>query len=133
MADIEVADDVYIVTKETAERYLRKIEQPPDPAPEPPVVGPDSETPPEEPPEPPPEPGSDPVQAPRTLTWTGEVPTQKWMNFYTKVLTKFAADSDLKLTLRVEVAPESGVTDQSIEDTKLALRELGLSHDIEAV
>lgn len=52
---------------------------------------------------------------------------------YTKVLTKFAANSDLTLTLRVEAAPEGGVSDQIIEDTKLALRELGLSDDIEAV
>jgi DDE superfamily endonuclease len=62
---------------------------------------------------------------------TGEVPTQKWMNFYTKVLTKFAANSDLKLTLKVEVAPEGGVSDQRIEETKLALRELGLADDVE--
>ena len=33
---------------------------------------------------------------------------QKWMNFYTKVLSKFAASAGLKLTLRVEVAPLKG-------------------------
>jgi hypothetical protein len=36
------------------------------------------------------------------LVWSGDVPHQKWMNFYTKVLSKFAATSGLKLTLRVE-------------------------------
>ena len=42
------------------------------------------------------------------LVWSGDVPHQKWMNFYTKVLSKFAATAGLKLTLRVEVAPWKG-------------------------
>ena len=36
------------------------------------------------------------------LKWTGEVPQQKWMNFYTKVLSKFASARGLKLTVTVE-------------------------------
>lgn len=128
--DIEIADDVYIITKETAESYLTKIEQP-EPTPAPPVDDP-------KPPDTAHEPGPlpDPVSVPlkttpRTLRWTGEVPTQKWMNFYTKVLTKFAATSELKLTLTVEVAPEGGVSEQRVEETKVALRELGLADDVE--
>ncbi|WP_315701866.1 MULTISPECIES: ATP-binding protein [unclassified Bradyrhizobium] len=65
------------------------------------------------------------------LVWSGEVPHQKWMNFYTKVLSKFAATSGLKLTLRVEVAPAEGVSTQKVEETKLALRELGLKDSLE--
>jgi len=61
------------------------------------------------------------------LVWTGEVPPQKWMNFYTKVLSKFAARKGLKLTVTVEASPEGGVTKQQAEETKTALRELGLS------
>ena len=37
-----------------------------------------------------------------TLRWTGEVTPQKWMNFYTKVLSRFAAGKGLKLTVSVE-------------------------------
>jgi hypothetical protein len=29
-------------------------------------------------------------QEPTSLSWEGQVPAQKWMNFYTKVLSKFA-------------------------------------------
>jgi len=65
------------------------------------------------------------------LVWSGEVPHQKWMNFYTKVLSKFAASSGLKLTLRVEVAPAEGVSSHKIEETKVALRELGLKDSLE--
>ena len=65
------------------------------------------------------------------LAWSGDVPTQKWMNFYTKVLSKFATGSGLKLTVRVEVAPTSGISSQKVEETKAALRELGLNDSLE--
>lgn len=66
------------------------------------------------------------------LVWTGDVPPQKWMNFYTKVLSKFAAGKGLKLTVTVEAAPEGGVTKQQAEETKTALRELGLNDDVQS-
>ena len=53
------------------------------------------------------------------------------MNFYTKVLSKFAATVGLKLTLRVEVAPAEGVSPQKVDETKVALRELGLKDSLE--
>ncbi len=68
------------------------------------------------------------------LTWAGQVPPQKWTNFYMKVLTKFASNQELKMTLRVEVKVEStgnaGISDQKIEETKMALRELGLDDTV---
>jgi len=66
----------------------------------------------------------------RKLMWTGEVPAQKWMNFYTKVLSRFAAGKGLKLILNVEVSPEEGISTQKIEEAKIALRELGLDDDV---
>jgi hypothetical protein len=71
-----------------------------------------------------------PASIPR-LVWSGDIPHQKWMNFYTKVLSKFAATAGLKLTLRVEVAPTEGVSAQKAEETKVALRELGLKDSLE--
>jgi hypothetical protein len=53
------------------------------------------------------------------------------MNFYTKVLSKFSSSAGLKLTLRVEVAPIGGVSPQKLEETKTALRELGLKDAVE--
>ena len=52
------------------------------------------------------------------------------MNFYTKVLSKFASGKGLKITLKVEISPEGGISTQQIEETKIALRELGLDDDI---
>jgi hypothetical protein len=61
------------------------------------------------------------------IQWSGEVPPQKWMNFYTKVLSRFAATPGLKLTIEVEVNPSDGLSKQSLEETQNVLRELGLN------
>ncbi len=71
-----------------------------------------------------------PLENSKTITWTGEVPPQKWMKFYTAVLSKFAAGKGLKLKLTVEVTPEGGISKQKIDETKAALRELGMSDDL---
>jgi hypothetical protein len=66
----------------------------------------------------------------KKLSWSGEVPPQKWMNFYTKVLSKFAGGKGLKIILKIEVSPEGGVSTQKIEETKTSLRELGLDDNV---
>jgi hypothetical protein len=72
-----------------------------------------------------------PPATPGALRWTGEIPAQKWMNFYTKVLSKFAGAQGLKLTLSIEVSPEGGISSQRFEETRMALQELGLSSNLE--
>jgi len=66
----------------------------------------------------------------KKLRWSGQVPVQKWMNFYTKVLAKFATGTDLKVTVSIDVTPDTNTADQKIEETKTALRELGLPDSI---
>lgn len=65
------------------------------------------------------------------IRWSGQIPVQKWMNFYTKVLAKFATGTDLKVTVSFEVTPESDTASQKIEETKTSLRELGLEDEVE--
>jgi len=77
-----------------------------------------------EPPKPPDDKGK------QRLFWSGVIPTQKYMNFYTKVLAKSAKEKSLKLTISVDITPEEGVSDQRVEEMKAALRELGLNDDI---
>jgi len=67
---------------------------------------------------------------PGTLRWSGEIPAQKWTNFYMKVLTKLVSDSELKLHLQIEAKPNAGLSDRLVEDTKAALRGLGLDDDV---
>ena len=71
-----------------------------------------------------------PKPDPKTMHWSGEVPAQKWMNFYTKVLAKFATSGSLKLSVTFEVTPEGGVPPHRVEETKATLRELGLDDDV---
>jgi len=126
--EVEISDEVFIIKRELAEIYLKagarvvEKEQTPSQT-QPPVTvehplvesiaqqaKPDS-----------------PV---RRIAWTGEVAPQKWMNFYTKLLTKFVGEKGLKLTIKVEVFREEGVTQNKIEEAKVALQELGLDSDL---
>jgi ParB family chromosome partitioning protein len=74
--------------------------------------------------------GLEPTQLTLGLTWSGEVPSQKWMNFYTKVLTKLGVGSELSLNVKVKCNPKGGVSQQKIEEIKSALRELGLDDNL---
>ena len=47
-----------------------------------------------------------------------------------KVLSQYATEKDLKIPLSFEVSPVGGPSPQNVEDTKAALRELGLNDDI---
>jgi hypothetical protein len=141
-ADVEISDDVFIITREAAEVYKKSKETP---RPAMPIVDAIKE------------PGGDytsttgdgatptgVIEVPippgkgtpigdrvTQLMWTGEVPAQKWMNFYTKVLSKFAAGKGLKIKIEVEVSQADGISEQKVEETKVALRELGLEDDVE--
>ena len=131
--DVEFSEEMFLITRETAEAYLKSKAAP---------AAPPAEAKPGEPGEKPkpPAPEGEVKEGPgqkkleqltfASLAWTGEVPPQKWMNFYTKVLSKFATAKGLKLKLSVEVAPEGGISKQKLEETKAALRELGLSDDL---
>lgn len=147
--DLEVTDDVFVIRKEDAEAYIeaKRTGLPTVPStgtgstgtPTPPMgtgsggrppVGTGAGTPAGggtstiSPPPPTPDvvPG---------FRWTGEITPQKWMNFYTKVLARFAAARGLKLTLTVDVNPEEGVSKAKIEEMRVALRELGMSEDVD--
>ena len=71
-----------------------------------------------------------PSPSQKRISWNGEIPAQKWMNYYMKVLAQYAAEKDLKLTVSFQVTPETGASEQSINETKAALRELGLDDTV---
>jgi hypothetical protein len=76
------------------------------------------------------EPIPKPAQAPKKLIWTGMVPAQKWSQLYMKVLTKLVASGDVSLRLSIEAVPKDGAKDQLVEETKAALRGLGLDDHV---
>ena len=65
------------------------------------------------------------------MKWQGSVPPQKWMNFYTKVLSPLVATPGLKLEVNFSVPAGDISIDAKVESAKAALRELGLSEVIE--
>jgi hypothetical protein len=139
--DVEISEEMYIITKESAEAYELAAAQPMTPQPTTTLFPPDGS--PVNPPKPKadqPTPalkptvapnGPEPTQLPLGLTWSGEIPAQKWMNFYTKVVTKLGIGNDLSLNVKVKCNPQGGVSPQKIEEIKSALRELGLDDNFE--
>jgi len=139
--EVEISDDVYVITAETAEAYKQSLSAPPKTIGSGNLFNPlGGETPrtgggttttgtaeEEEIDQPRVPPVADKIAV---LRWSGGVPSQKWMNFYTKVLSRFATTKNLRLTVSVEVSPDGGVSKQSMEETKTALRELGLKDDL---
>ena len=131
--DIDFSEEMFLITKETAEAYLKSKATPgtPPSAPKPSEQEKRPEAPPKEQETKQPGETKKPEQPTFSgITWSGEVPWQKWTKFYTAVLSKFATGKGLKLKVRVEVAPEGGLSKQKVEETKVALRELGLNDDI---
>jgi hypothetical protein len=138
-ADIEISEEMFIITKEVAEAYRKDATRPAGAtqAPSSTQVGDTGDlfrprtdeitaTPVthggQSGPQPPPQKSG--------LTWSGEVPSQKWTIFYTKVLTKLGVGSGLTLTVKIESKPEGGFSPQKMEEIKSALRELGLDDRI---
>ena len=67
----------------------------------------------------------------KAIRWQGEVPPQKWMNFYTKVLSRFASSQGLKLKVSFEVPADGEQSDAKADEAKSGLKELGLNDDVE--
>lgn len=65
------------------------------------------------------------------IRWQGEVPPQKWMNFYTRVLSRFASTPDLKLKVSFEVPAEGDRGNAMADEARSGLKELGLADDVE--
>lgn len=130
--EVEISDDVFIIRRETAEAVAAgAIPAPPSggatPAPPTPptlilgVTGQPSAG------------GRGEPTAERfaRAVWEGNVPPQKWMNFYTKVLARFATQGGLSVALQVFVEPPEGLSQQQVDEMRAALRELGLQDDVE--
>lgn len=65
------------------------------------------------------------------IRWHGDVPPQKWMNFYTKVLSRFATISGLKLKVTFEVPADADQSQSKAEEARSGLKELGLDDNVE--
>ena len=131
VSEIEIGDDVIVLRREDAEAIQLAIEQgkPAKPSSIPPPV--------QAKPEgtsaasggsPPPPPVS--TRTVQGFRWEGAVPWQKWTQFYNKVVSRFS-NKGLKLRVVVEVAPSGGLPEQDVQETRTALKELGLDDTLQ--
>ncbi|MEW6266140.1 MAG: DUF499 domain-containing protein [Thermodesulfobacteriota bacterium] len=67
----------------------------------------------------------------KKLRWSGEVAPQKWTNLYMKVLTRLVSSGDLKIRVSFQATLNEGTSELQIEETKAALRGLGLDDHVE--
>ena len=65
-----------------------------------------------------------------SVIWRGEVPARQWMQFYTKVLSRFATQEGLRLEVDFKASLPGGISKDKVDETKASLRELGLNDDI---
>jgi hypothetical protein len=69
----------------------------------------------------------DPVnERPSEVDSRRTVPPQRWMNFYTKILTRFTSLPDLKLEITFEVPVDRDQAQAKMDETRSGLKELGL-------
>lgn len=64
------------------------------------------------------------------IQWSGTIPPRKWMQFYTKVITKLANSPGLTVRVSLEAPAEGENGSAKLEEIKSALRELGLDEDV---
>jgi Protein of unknown function (DUF499) len=132
-SEIEIGDDVVVLRKEDAERIqaaqqAAKSGTPPSYPAAPPEQQPlwarettsrkDS----------PPPPSS--TRSVAGFRWEGDVPWQKWNQVFSKVFSRFS-QKGLKLRVIAEIAPPGGVSEQDVQETRNALKELGFMDQID--
>lgn len=75
-------------------------------------------------------PTTQPAHGQKLIQWSGEIPPQKWNQFYMKVLVKLAQAPGLKLHVKME-AQGNGASDQAkVDEARAGLKELGLDDDV---
>jgi hypothetical protein len=65
-----------------------------------------------------------------SIKWSGTVPPQKWMNFYTKVVGRFANTPGLAILVSFSVPADQEQSKAKTEETRAALKELGLDDSV---
>jgi len=127
--DIEVGDDLVVLRKADAEAIEAAIAagQPAKPAS---IPSPDRVAKPRDAGTSSPPPPSVTARSIPGFRWEGDVPWQKWTQVFSKVLSRFSSKG-LKLHVVVEVAPAGGISSQEVEETRAALKELGLSDTLD--
>ena len=134
--DIEISDAMYIIKKETAEKYLESLKSP-----NPSEVIMDTEFQKDGKLED--EPESEIAKTVKKATshkmvhrvaWSGELNdvNSSWMKFYRTVLAKFiSSESNIRLEISFDAESAQGFSQQSVDEAIVALHDLGLNDSLD--
>ena len=64
------------------------------------------------------------------FSWSGQIPPQKWTQFYTRVLTKLVGKSGLEIRVQLRIPPDAGVSETGRDEVAVALHDLGLDDEV---
>lgn len=73
----------------------------------------------------------DSAQSIKNLTWEGDLSLNDWNRFYSKVLNKLGTSKNIRATVKIETDFTDGVSANRVEEVKSGLRELNLSDDLD--
>lgn len=133
-SDVEISDDVFIIRKEAYESYLKSLQVANSEISEPSDISIPKI---HEPAHPSSFPSkdvlseSDTDERVREVMWSGEIPPQKWMLFYNKVIARHVGSGGVKITVQVIMSPDEGIPSHRLEEFRSGLRELGLNDEFE--
>ncbi|ANV88924.1 ATP-binding protein [Picosynechococcus sp. PCC 7117] len=63
------------------------------------------------------------------LKWQGSLNPQKWSQFYLKILSKFATNEKIQMDISINLSLAGDISEQTTNEIKNALQELGLNSD----
>ncbi|MDG6249838.1 DUF499 domain-containing protein [Methanocalculus sp.] len=65
-----------------------------------------------------------------SIQWSGSLDPFKWSNFYNRLIIKLMRSGDLDLSLNFSINNANGIPEETINELRIALKELGLDDDV---
>lgn len=73
--------------------------------------------------------GDEGDEAGQLLLWSGNVPPQRWTQFYTRIISPFVASSGVRLKVHFEADAPGPEGEQALQRIRAALRDMGLDEN----
>jgi len=127
-AEVEFSGDVALVLPDAAQSLKQAAPTPEEPVPSPEPTAATTTAPPA------PTPGQQGQiftgERVAGIKWAGQIPPQKWTQFYTRVLSRLVSEGELTLNVEFESRPSGGLLKERVDAVRDSLDELGLSPSV---
>lgn len=147
LSDIEISDDMFVISRDTAEEYLEKQRKPenkpvhePKPEPLPKLdsqtkikvidsnqnedpfsrsASQNEET------------NENSIEKITRIHWSSEIELRRWPQFFQKVLLKISKQAGLKVQITLDLVNEAGISEHEIEEIQMGLQDLDLPYKLD--